>query len=94
VIRCADAHALEAIVRLAQAFAAAAPREQFFHRLSEVARDSLVCHLAGPAGDNSPEPASVAHAAPHQACRTRGQSALAAFATGVEPNYPRVEHMT
>jgi hypothetical protein len=48
--------------RLAGAFVTAAPGEQFFHRLAEVARDALACHLAGPAGDNSPEPAPVVHA--------------------------------
>jgi hypothetical protein len=59
LIRCADAHALEAIARLTQAFAATAPREQFFQRLAEVARDAVACHLAGPAGGNNPRTARL-----------------------------------
>ena len=32
--------------------------------------------------------------APRRASRTRGQSACTAFAASVEPNHPRVAHMT
>lgn len=60
LIRCADAHALEATARLAEAFVAAAPGELFFRRLADVARYALAWHLAGLVSDNSPEPAPVA----------------------------------
>jgi hypothetical protein len=52
LIRCADAHALAATLRLAEAFAAAAPGEPFFRRLAEVARDALASHLAGSGAPN------------------------------------------
>jgi len=55
LIRCADARALEAITRVADAFVAAAPGEQFFRQLAEVTSNALACHVAGPTG---PEPAS------------------------------------
>jgi hypothetical protein len=54
LIRCSDAHALDATTRLAEALVAAAPDDLFFSRLAEVARDALACHLAGAAGDVSP----------------------------------------
>jgi hypothetical protein len=60
LIRCADAHALEATTRLAEAFAAVAPRDPFFRRLAEVTREALVSHLANE-GAQSGTPKALRH---------------------------------
>jgi hypothetical protein len=53
LVRCANAHALDAAARLAEALVAAAPGDLFFRRLAEVTRTALACHFAGPADDVS-----------------------------------------
>jgi hypothetical protein len=62
LIRCADARALDTTARLAEAFAAAAPDDPFFRRLTEVARAALVRHLAGMAAEVSSESVGAANA--------------------------------
>ncbi len=96
LIRCADAHALEATARLAEAFLVAAPDEQFFYRLAKVTRDALACHLAGPAGDNSPEPVPVAYSEQRLVgtASEAGPAVTRSPPAGVRPNQPRVAHMT
>ena len=53
LICCAEARALDATARLAEAFAATVPGDLFFRRLAEVTRDAFTRHVAGPAADVS-----------------------------------------
>jgi hypothetical protein len=72
LIRCVDARALDATARLAAAFAAVAPADLFFRRLTDVTRAALARHLAGPPADGSLQSAGAAdeidlHQAPYSA---------------------------
>ncbi len=63
LIRCAEARALDATARLAEALAATVPEDLFFGRLAEVARDAFARHFAGSAADLSRESGGTASAA-------------------------------